>query len=251
MFLKSSHAQPTSTKRRLSVFAAAGVTALALLSVPVGAGAAPQLPMNGSSDLNLESQFRELGSSNDKAARDNAWQTRQNLHQQADNLPGDAARAAKQAIDDAVNAVFPGLIAARTAPAPAPAPAPRPEPAPAPVFDRGSCPVQADVCVDLDGNRSWLQENGEVVYGAVPVSSGGWGQETPRGTFYVNRKVKDEISYEFNNAPMPYAIYFTYNGHAFHQGNVSTTSAGCVRLNHNDAVHYFSNLQIGDMVYIY
>lgn len=254
MFYKSRNTQPTSIKRRLAVFASAGVTALALLGAPGSASAAPQLPVNGSSDMgNIEAELRELGSSNDAAARDSAWQTRQNLHSQAENLPPQAAQAAKQTVDGAVNTVFPGLIAARTAPAPAPAPVPAPAPAPAPAFNSGSCPAEAEVCVDLNGGRSWLQENGQVVYGAVPVSSGAVGRntQTPRGTFYVNRKVKDEISYEFNNAPMPYAIYFTNNGHAFHQGNVATTSAGCIRLGHADAVHYFNNLQIGDMVYIY
>ncbi|MGD7002700.1 L,D-transpeptidase [Corynebacterium halotolerans] len=245
---KPRHAKPSATKRRVAVLASSGAAAAALLSAPVTAHAAPVLPISGSSDIgDIEAQLRDLGASGEENARDAAWELRNNLHNQAGTLPPETARGARDAVDNAVNAVFPGLIAARTAPAPAPAPGP----APAPEFDTGTCPAEADVCVDLDGGRSWLQENGEVSYGAVPVSAGGIGQETPRGTFHVNRKVKDEVSHEFNNAPMPYAIYFTYNGHAFHQGNVATTSAGCVRLNQADAVHYFNTLQVGDMVHIY
>ena len=60
------------------------------------------------------------------------------------------------------------------------------------------------------------------------IGPGKPGQETPRGTFYVNRKVKDEISWEFGNAPMPYATYFTYNGIAFHQGDPNYLSNGCL-----------------------
>ena len=105
--------------------------------------------------------------------------------------------------------------------------------------------------MDVDGRRSWLQNNGEMYYTADLVGPGRPGQETPRGTFYVNRKVKDEISYEFNNAPMPYATYFTNNGIAFHQGDPSILSAGCVRMYRADAQRYFNDLQIGDKVYVY
>ncbi len=113
------------------------------------------------------------------------------------------------------------------------------------------CPPQADACVDLAGSRSWLQENGEITYGPVQVGIGRPGYETPPGTFYVNRKVKDEISWEFNNAPMPYATYFTYNGIAFHQGDPNILSHGCVRMWRADAQKYFAELEIGDMVYVY
>lgn len=253
MFYKPRHSRPSQTKRRAAVLASSGAVATALLAAPVTASASPLEQLSGSVDLDLssdlsslEADIREALTFDDANARNLAWDTRNNLHRQAENLPPQATGPVKDAIDNAVNAVFPGMIAARTAP-----PAAAPAPGPAPRFNTGSCPPTADVCVDLDGNRSWLQDNGRVSYGAVPISAGGIGQATPRGTFTVNRKVVDEISWEFNNAPMPYAIYFTNNGHAFHQGNVAATSAGCVRLNHDDAVHYFENLQIGDTVYIY
>lgn len=240
-----------------------GVTAI-LTTVAAAAtifGAAPAASAQdfaaGSADIN------DVIASATNDAREGAWVTRNTLHAQIDPL-GPSGLPIKQAVDGAINGVFPGLIqekaaadeAARRAQAEAEAARVQAEAAQraaeeAARFNRGSCPPSADVCVDIDGGRSWLQENGQVVYGAVPISSGGVTQETPRGTFYINRKVKDEVSYIFNNAPMPYAMYFTYNGHAFHQGNVARTSAGCVRLNQQDAIHYFNNVHIGDMVYIY
>ncbi|WP_140425861.1 L,D-transpeptidase family protein, partial [Corynebacterium bovis] len=51
--------------------------------------------------------------------------------------------------------------------------------------------------------------------------------------------------------PMPYAVYFTYNGHAFHEGNPNVPSAGCIHLSHDAAVTFFDSLQPGDEVFIY
>lgn len=239
-----------SRSRRIAGVLASLATAATMLIAPASASA--QL----SSQLGLpdvteqgEQLSSQLGVSQ-QDVRDQAWAARVAVHETAGMLPGPAAGQVRGIVDDVVHMAFPGLVAERTQAA-RPAPAPARASDPAPVFDRGSCPRSADVCVDLDGQRTWLQENGEVSYGPVPSSSGGIGQETPRGSFPVNRKVRHEVSWEFNNAPMPYAIYFTYNGHAFHQGNVATTSAGCVRLNQQDAAHYFANVHIGDTVHIY
>ena len=155
------------------------------------------------------------------------------------------------------DAVEPFLPKAEPQPAPAPAPAPAPDPAPvqeeraADAPPESPCPATARACVDLSGNRTWLQQDGKLLYGPTVMSHGKPGQETPKGTFTVTRKVKDEISYEFDNAPMPYAVYFTNNGHAFHEGSTNVQSAGCVRLSHDAAKFFFENLQVGDVVYIY
>lgn len=123
-------------------------------------------------------------------------------------------------------------------------------PAPEP-FDYGECPPQARACVDLDGGRSWLQDNGQVTYGAVPIGQGGPGYETPRAGFHVSRKVIDDVSYVFDLAPMPFAVYFTSVGHAFHEGDPAGDSHGCVRLAPGDAEVYFHTLQVGDLIHIY
>ena len=235
---RTSTSAAMATLRRLLVIAVAALTVGFVLS-PSPAGAAPvpgsSVGVAGSSNLN-----------------DDAWNMRNDLHQRSNDLPpfiGDGVRAAT---DGAVDLFFPGLIAQRSAEEAArQAPPPPPAPVRAPEFDRGSCPPEARACIDLGKQRSWLQNNGQVTHGAVPISSGAVGHETPRGVHYVNRKVRDEISREFNNAPMPYSVYFTHNGIAFHEGSVNLMSHGCIHLNHADAVKYFDTLQIGDMVYVY
>ena len=190
--------------------------------------------------------------SSEADVRQGAWDARNAMHNAANGLPPELAAGVKTGVDQTVNGLFPGLIESHNAPAPAPAPE-APAPALAPEFDRGSCPPQARACVDLSGERTWLQRNGQVVYGAVPMSAGAPSPETatPKGTFYVQRKVKDEISREFNNAPMPYSTYFTNTGIAFHSGDINLWSHGCIHLNHQDAITYFNDLQPGDMVYVY
>lgn len=263
------HSKPSRAKRR-----AASVAALAGLSVSLFAAPAHAQQANPLAQLSSASSagsldafaaqataaFEQLAAQQDRAARDAAWNTRNTLIQQANGLAAinpELPAQAKAAVDGAVVTFFPGLIAQPT-PKPAPAPATQaparaaqaPAPA-APAFDYGPCPKDAKACIDIDGRRSWLQQNGKMYYQAATIGPGKPGYETPRGTFYVNRKVKDEISYEFNNAPMPYATYFTNNGIAFHEGDPAYLSHGCIRMYRGDAQRYFNDLQIGDKVFIY
>ena len=195
-----------------------------------------------------------VGSS--EATRQGAWDTRNSLNSQAGTLPPDAAQAVQGAVDGAVNGMFPGLIQEREAAiraenerrAAAEAQSSAPQSSD---FDRGPCPATARACVDLAGQRTWLQKDGNVEYGPITMSSGAQGWETPRGTHKVTRKVKDEISREFHNAPMPYSVYFTNTGVAFHAGRVDWLSHGCIHLNHDDAVTYFNSLKPGDVVFVY
>lgn len=257
----------TAGVRRRVAAVATGAAILTTALVSPGMAAAQELPnpeqaINElSSDLGLDdarSAFDETIGGIDEQARDEAWAARNRINSQTSAVMNTAQAATiMSAVDQAIETVFPGLIAERTAPEPTPEPEPAPAPPPAAApsaprgVDTGSCPASADVCVDLDGNRTWLQDNGGISYGPVSHSPGRPDAPTPRGTFQVNRKVKDEVSWEFNNAPMPFAIYFTNNGHAFHAGTLDSRSAGCVRLNYNDAAYYFDNVHIGDTVYIY
>ena len=50
---------------------------------------------------------------------------------------------------------------------------------------------------------------------------------------------------------MPYSVYFTYNGIAFHQDDPYVPSAGCIHLYRQDAQRYFNDLQVGDKVYVF
>ncbi|GAB3312626.1 L,D-transpeptidase family protein [Epidermidibacterium keratini] len=112
------------------------------------------------------------------------------------------------------------------------------------------CPASARACVDLTNNKTWIQEGGQIIYGPVPQIAGREGYRTPPGMFYVGWKNIDHKSSEFNNAPMPYAIFFN-GGIAFHQGSTDTPSHGCIRLEKPDAQAYWDLLDVGDAVYVF
>jgi L,D-transpeptidase catalytic domain len=114
------------------------------------------------------------------------------------------------------------------------------------------CRKEPDIaaCVTLDGKQAWLIEDDVVVRGPVPISHGGQGRETPRGNFRVEWKHADHKSAEFDGAPMPWAVFFAPGGIAFHQGNLKTNSAGCVRLGAEDAKAFYEFLQVGDGVQV-
>ena len=236
MSYKLRYAKLRGVARFAAAVVASGVAVAGLLS-PATAAAQPAV---GSSE----------------ATRQGAWDTRNSLNSQAGTLPPDAAQAVQGAVDGAVNGMFPGLIQEREAAiraenerrAAAEAQSSAPQSSD---FDRGPCPATARACVDLAGQRTWLQKDGNVEYGPMTMSSGAQGWETPRGTHKVTRKVKDEISREFHNAPMPYSVYFTNTGVAFHAGRVDWLSHGCIHLNHDDAVTYFNSLKPGDVVFVY
>ena len=113
------------------------------------------------------------------------------------------------------------------------------------------CTATARACVDLAHNQAWLIHDGAVTRGPVGISHGGQGEETPTGTFAVQWKDQNHRSAEFNNAPMPFSVFFAEGGIAFHQGNPKNPSAGCVHLAHDDAVAWFDDLQVGDEVQIH
>lgn len=256
------HRLKSAAPRRSTAALAAAATASALLTQPAAASA------------------QDLGSSNiaagidqlNKDIRNNAWQTRNNLVNQANAvLPAPHNQNVKTLIDSGVNLLFPGLVeqklaekraaeeaaaraeAERVAAEQARIEAERSEAARREFLNipEGVCPPAAKACIDIEGNRAWLQENGRITYGPVPASAGADGHDTPQGMMTVNRKIKDEVSREFGNASMPYAVYFTYNGIAFHAGSPYILSHGCVHLNYGDAKAFFENLNIGDRVYAF
>lgn len=232
-----------STKRRVAAIAGSIVAACSLTVAMPEAQA--------QSSTSLSSVFTE--------SRDQAWDSRTSLFHTIDALmPGVPGQVIKNAIDSIFNGIFPGLIAQKDAEAQARAEEAKKraeeeaERARRAAFNYGSCPKHARACIDLAGQRTWLQENGVVKdMREAPMSSGAPGWETPRGTFKVQRKVKNEVSYIFNNAPMPYSVYFTNTGIAFHEGDVNLWSHGCIHLNHKDAVYYWDNLKVGDTVYVF
>jgi hypothetical protein len=119
------------------------------------------------------------------------------------------------------------------------------------MVDGTPCTVTASACVDLAHNQAWLIHDGAVAEGPFTISHGGQGKETPTGTFQVQWKDKDHKSAEFNNAPMPYSVFFAPGGIAFHEGNPANPSAGCVHLSHDDAVTVYNDLDVGDEVQVH
>lgn len=117
------------------------------------------------------------------------------------------------------------------------------------------CTATARACVNLASQQAWLMQNGTIIRGPVPISSGGDGAETPPGTFHVLLKDKDHKSNEFKmpngqDAPMPWSVFFEDGGIAFHSGDPARASAGCIHLNPADAEAWFNNLQVGNEVQV-
>lgn len=106
-------------------------------------------------------------------------------------------------------------------------------------------------CVDLSEDRAWLLDGqGNVVYGPVHISHGAEGMETPTGDFVIQWKDQDHKSREYNGASMPYSVFFDTHGRAFHGGSTDRDSAGCVRLEINDAKRFFQHLNPNDRAQI-
>jgi lipoprotein-anchoring transpeptidase ErfK/SrfK len=109
------------------------------------------------------------------------------------------------------------------------------------------CAATARACIDLAHNKAWLLRNGSVEYGPVPITSGKSGYRTPVGTFRVLSKERVHLSRAFDNAPMPYSVFFI-PGIAFHQGSLAVTSHGCIHLSKAAAIRFFGSLARGDVV---
>jgi lipoprotein-anchoring transpeptidase ErfK/SrfK len=93
--------------------------------------------------------------------------------------------------------------------------------------------------VNKSAQRMTVAVNGEHLYD-WPVTTGGRDYDTPSGTFKPFRMEIDHYSDEYDNAPMPYSIFFTQTGNAIHgtyeQRNLGRpVSHGCVRLSLKNA----------------
>jgi L,D-transpeptidase catalytic domain len=112
------------------------------------------------------------------------------------------------------------------------------------------CSVGVRACVDLSEDEAWLiSPEGEIERGPVPIAQGAEDTPTPRGDFAVQWKNKDHHSSEYD-VPMPWSVFFTPGGIAFHEGNLDYPSGGCVRLDEEDAEAFFAYLQVGDKVQV-
>lgn len=118
-----------------------------------------------------------------------------------------------------------------------------------PVPEVPPCLPTVRACVELATDRAWLLDNGRVVRGPVPITSGDEETPTPRGSFTVQWKAAAYTSREFL-VQMPWSVFFADGGIAFHQGDPDSYSAGCVKLAEEDARAFFDHLQVGDPVQV-
>ena len=109
--------------------------------------------------------------------------------------------------------------------------------------------ARADILISINklSQRMVVSVDGVKRYNWA-VSTGKAGYTTPSGNFRPFRMEKTYFSKEFDDAPMPNAIFFTSRGHAIH-GTYSTrwlgspVSHGCVRLAPGNAALLYSMVQ--------
>jgi hypothetical protein len=99
-----------------------------------------------------------------------------------------------------------------------------------------TAPTRAAVLVTIDKSLQQMTVSVDGVRRHTwPVSTGRAGYATPSGSFKPFRLEAQHYSKEWDNAPMPHAIFFTSRGHAIH-GSYEVkrlgmpASHGCVRL---------------------
>jgi hypothetical protein len=100
------------------------------------------------------------------------------------------------------------------------------------------------ITIDKSTQQMIVERDGRPLY-QWPVSTGRAGFDTPSGKFRAFRMERDHFSKEWDDAPMPFSIFFTQKGHAIH-GYLDTknigrpASHGCVRLTPANAQKLFA-----------
>jgi lipoprotein-anchoring transpeptidase ErfK/SrfK len=89
------------------------------------------------------------------------------------------------------------------------------------------------VTIDLSQQTMTVRVGGDTLYNWA-VSTGRKGYRTPTGTYHPTRMHREYYSRKYDNAPMPYSIFFR-GGYAIHGTQYvsklgSVASHGCVRL---------------------
>ena len=110
----------------------------------------------------------------------------------------------------------------------------------------GGAAANAGILIQINkmSQRMTVTVDGQMRY-TWPVSTGRVGYATPSGSYTAFRMERDHFSKEWDDAPMPYSIFFTGEGHAIH-GTYDTrhlgrpVSHGCVRLSPQNAATLFA-----------
>ncbi len=95
------------------------------------------------------------------------------------------------------------------------------------------------VYIDKTSQQMTVSLDGEERY-RWPVSTGRAGYSTPSGTYTATSMNEIWYSKEFDNAPMPHAVFFIKDGHAIHgtfevKSLGKPVSHGCVRISPENA----------------
>lgn len=112
------------------------------------------------------------------------------------------------------------------------------------LFATAAAHAAVNITIDKNTQQMTVAVDGAVRY-TWPVSSGLPAHETPNGSFKAFRMEADHYSKEWDDAPMPHAIFFTKTGHAIHGTDSvrrlgSPASHGCVRLSRDNAATLFA-----------
>lgn len=116
-------------------------------------------------------------------------------------------------------------------------------PLPTPLEAAAPPPPEVQVTISLSKQRMVVSVAGKERY-AWPVSTARKGYRTPLGTYRPERMHKRYFSRKYDNAPMPYAIFF-HRGWAIHGTDAvgrlgRPASHGCVRLHPSNARALFA-----------
>ncbi len=107
-------------------------------------------------------------------------------------------------------------------------------------------PPKSSIVVNIDKSSQEMTVfvDGVELY-SWPVSTGQRGYSTPSGTYTASSMNKIWYSKQWDNAPMPNAIFFTKDGHAIHGTTEEKrlgkpASHGCVRLSRANAATLYA-----------
>lgn len=105
----------------------------------------------------------------------------------------------------------------------------------------GTSPGMSALLINIDkaAQRMTVSLDGVERY-VWPVSTGQPGYSTPSGTYTASSMNEIWYSKQWDNAPMPHAVFFTREGHAIHGTNEvkrlgNPASHGCVRISPQNA----------------
>ena len=107
--------------------------------------------------------------------------------------------------------------------------------------------MKIDILVDKVSQHMHVSIDGVQTYDWL-VSTGGQTYDTPSGHYHIFRMEKEHFSKEWDDAPMPYSMFFTGIGHAIHgsyhvKALGTRASHGCVRLAPENAAVLFALIE--------